>query len=64
MLYTLGVLKARPSLTGQRKLKTFLGGRATVLMLCSNSILLIQLKVGPVRKKGYGRWIPLGMSSF
>jgi hypothetical protein len=41
MLYTPGAFKPRESLTGQKKLETFLRERPTVLMLCSDSTLLV-----------------------
>jgi hypothetical protein len=39
MLYTPGVLNPNASLTGGRWLNIFLGGRATLLMLCLARIL-------------------------
>jgi hypothetical protein len=44
------VFKLRSSLIGQRKLVAFLGGRSTVLMCLSNT-LLIWLKIGPTKDK-------------
>jgi hypothetical protein len=41
----LGVFRARSSFMGQRKLKSFLAGRTTVLLLYLDTILLMQLKV-------------------
>ena len=40
MLYGPGVLNPTASLTGGKQLGIFLGGRATLLMLCLASILL------------------------
>jgi hypothetical protein len=45
MLYTPGVFRARWSLMGQRKLESFLGGSATILILSFDKTLLMQLKV-------------------
>jgi hypothetical protein len=42
MLYIPGVLNPNASLTGGRWLNIFLGGRATLLMLCLASIRLIR----------------------
>jgi hypothetical protein len=47
--YMPSVFKTRASSIGWRKLDTFLGGRPRVLILCSNSTLLIQLKPGPTK---------------
>jgi hypothetical protein len=45
MLYIPGVLKPNAPLTGGRWLNIFLGGKATLLMLCLVRILLSRLKV-------------------
>jgi hypothetical protein len=45
MLYTAGVFSPRSSFTGQRKLAISLGRKLTDLMLCLDSIRLMQLKV-------------------
>jgi hypothetical protein len=61
MLDRPGVFKL---LMGQRKLATFLGRRPTVLMLCFDSTLLKQLKVGPKEgKKSTNIRFCLGTSS-
>jgi hypothetical protein len=46
MLYIPSVFKSRSFLMGQRKLMTFLGRGAIVLMLCLVCNMLMQLKVG------------------
>jgi hypothetical protein len=45
MLHIPGVLNPNASLTGGRWLSIFVGGRATLLMLCLASILLSQPNV-------------------
>jgi hypothetical protein len=41
--------KPRVSLTGQRKMETFLMRRPAVLILCVDSALLMRLQVGPTK---------------
>jgi hypothetical protein len=45
------VLRAMPALRGQRMLKSFLGRRPTILMLCLDNTLLIWLQVVPTKGK-------------
>jgi len=63
-LYIPTVFKPRTSLTGQRKLETFLMGRPTVLTQHSNSDMLMWMKVGPTKnKKAMEDGSSLGLSS-
>ena len=60
MLHTPGVLNPNASLTEERWLNIFLGGRATLLMLCLASILLSRPNVVWV----YGMYaVEVGLSS-
>jgi len=57
MLYIPGVFKPGAFLTSQWNLETFLGWRHTALILCSNSALLMQLRVGLNKgQQSHRRW--------